>query len=81
MTGTYSLNNMLFTTFDQDNDPSDWRNCAKRHKSGWWFRDCSHVNANGLYKQPGADGPDCIYWRDLRGYLALKSISMKLKPN
>ena len=48
ISGRYSLNGMAFSTYDRDNDLSS-RNCALGTKGGWWYRDCTHSQLNGLY--------------------------------
>lgn len=42
------INNMMFSTWDQDNDVAA-SHCAKLYKSGWWHSDCHCANPNGLY--------------------------------
>eukprot|EP00105_Crassostrea_gigas_P042108 XP_019926256.1 PREDICTED: microfibril-associated glycoprotein 4 [Crassostrea gigas] len=42
------MNNMKFSTRDQDND-RDTGECAAITKSGWWHRSCNCANPNGLY--------------------------------
>eukprot|EP00105_Crassostrea_gigas_P042104 XP_019926252.1 PREDICTED: ficolin-2-like [Crassostrea gigas] len=42
------INNMKFTTWDQDNDRYS-SNCAALTKSGWWHNYCTCANVNGLY--------------------------------
>ncbi|XP_061170849.1 fibrinogen-like protein 1 [Saccostrea echinata] len=42
------IQNMKFTTKDQDNDV-DGTNCAIRFRSGWWHNKCHCANPNGLY--------------------------------
>ncbi|ESN90961.1 hypothetical protein HELRODRAFT_182434 [Helobdella robusta] len=44
---------MSFSTFDQDNDPDGWVNCAARYEAGWWyaaylswFGNCGFTNFN-----------------------------------
>ena len=49
--GTFGKNDLLgakFSTADRDNDSSS-KNCAGESNSGWWFKDCTNVNLNGLY--------------------------------
>jgi len=38
-----------FSTKNEDND--DWAegSCAKKRKSGWWFKHCSECDLNGPY--------------------------------
>lgn len=43
-------NKMMFTTFDSDNDKEPSKNCAIRHKCGWWMRRCFKVCLNGEYR-------------------------------
>ena len=47
------LNEMKFTTPDNDNDK--WsKNCAVRYKSGWWYNKCERININ--YQPPTVNG-------------------------
>lgn len=42
------MNNIMFTTDDQDNDK--WPgNCADKYKSGWWHKACHYAYPNGVY--------------------------------
>ena len=43
----HELNNMRFTTKDNDNDRSSRNNCAVLWSSGWWFDACMCANLNG----------------------------------
>ena len=52
ITGSYSVNNMQFTTRDRDNDK--WKlNCAVHvlggNAGGWWYNYCSHIFLNHQY--------------------------------
>ncbi|XP_052711201.1 ficolin-2-like [Crassostrea angulata] len=42
------INNMKFSTWDDDNDLQSGYSCAS-WKSGWWHKGCSCSNPNGLY--------------------------------
>jgi len=48
LTGSHTLNGMLFTTKDRDNDA--WgKNCALDNvgtAGGWWYRSCTHFHPN-----------------------------------
>lgn len=41
-------NGQYFTTYDQDNDSTSTRNCAKARKSGWWYNNCEYANLNSM---------------------------------
>ena len=47
---THPLNNMKFTTSDNDNDQNSG-NCAVNH-GGWWYNNCYQINPN--YQPPYA---------------------------
>jgi len=38
--GDYYHNGMKFTTYDQDNDENDGKNCAPARGGGWWYNWC-----------------------------------------
>eukprot|EP00105_Crassostrea_gigas_P042826 XP_019926974.1 PREDICTED: ficolin-2-like [Crassostrea gigas] len=42
------INNMMFSTWDYDNDVA-LSHCAELYKSGWWHGNCHCTNPNGLY--------------------------------
>ena len=42
---THPLNNMKFSTVDNDND-QDGGSCAARVKHGWWFNKCANIYPN-----------------------------------
>ncbi|CAH2316441.1 Hypothetical predicted protein [Pelobates cultripes] len=74
-------NNMMFSTYDQDND-ADSINCAETHKGAWWYNKCHHSNLNGQYllrvHSTYADG---INWRTGKGYnYSYKYSEMKIRP-
>jgi hypothetical protein len=73
-----------FSTYDNDNDIDDHRNCASVFPGGWWFRKCLTSNLNGQYIQGGnhsgtpATG---VYWLNFKGIqYSLKFTEMKVRP-
>nr|XP_034316288.1 ficolin-2 [Crassostrea gigas] len=60
------VNNMIFSTWNQDNDVTI-NHCANQFKSGWWHNSCHCANPNGLYlwgeNIQGARGITYKYWR------------------
>lgn len=42
-------NNMMFSTYDRDNDKSSTSICAKNELGGWWYKACTSSNLNGAY--------------------------------
>ena len=42
---THPLNNMKFSTSDNDNDRRSG-NCAAVYSSGWWYNNCYYINPN-----------------------------------
>ncbi|XP_062607473.1 ficolin-2-like [Saccostrea cucullata] len=74
------LNNMKFSTKDQDNDLYA-QNCATLFKSGWWHNACHCSNPNGLYLAGNttifAEGVVYKPWRT--HYYSLKSMRLMVK--
>ncbi|KAL9986966.1 hypothetical protein ACROYT_G001193 [Oculina patagonica] len=82
MISPYSLNNMQFSTKDNDNDLLASGSCAQKYKGAWWYRDCHRSNLNGLYLNGSHSSfADGINWYEFRGhYYSLKRAEMKVKP-
>lgn len=80
--------NMRFSTYDKDYDLW-YSSCARKDKSGWWYRDCGYSTLNGLYVDGGtipisADGliKGIIWYHWKRRYsYSLKKVEMKIKPS
>lgn len=43
------INNMMFSTKDQDNDINYSQDCANTFRAGWWYSKCHCANPNGKY--------------------------------
>ncbi|KAG7491305.1 hypothetical protein MATL_G00002140 [Megalops atlanticus] len=74
-------NDMLFSTFDRDQDSYYYYNCAERYQSGFWFNSCMYTNPNAVY----AWGPTYTYetgiqWGTWKSYYSLKTFTMKIRP-
>ena len=80
----HNLNNMRFSTKDNDNDGSSG-NCASSWRSGWWFNRCMHANLNGQNHNDGITS--C--WNGILWYTnawstdckrSLKTVTMAIRP-
>ena len=56
--GTWN-NNMMFTTYDRDNDRWSSGNCAASIGGGFWYGHCGYCEVNGARRTGN------FYWRDL----------------
>ncbi|XP_034318734.2 ficolin-2 [Magallana gigas] len=73
------LNNMKFSTWDQDNDNNPYR-CAVGWQSGWWHNSCGCANPNGMYlagETTVIKGVTYRPWRDK--YYSLKSTRLMVR--
>ena len=79
MAGSYSLNNMQFSTYDRDNDV--WgSNCADNRQGAWWYRDCTYSNLNGRYLGQSGNSDTGMWWYHWqRSYQSLKKSEMKIR--
>ncbi|XP_052888210.1 fibrinogen C domain-containing protein 1-like [Anopheles moucheti] len=69
----------LFTTYDQDNDDTDF-NCAKSFVGGWWYYKCYQSHLNGEYLKGKVDRQAGIIWYGFRGhYCSLKKTKMMVR--
>ena len=75
--GSYSVNNMQFTTRDRDNDKGNNYNCAVHHAGGnaggWWYNFCSHIFLNNQYNNYYS-----VYLNNQRH--SLPFIEIKIRP-
>ena len=78
MTGN-TLSGMGFSTYDNDND-ANLANCAFVKQAGWWFRDCTHANLNGVYNPGFLDHFSKMYWKPFKGFDGLKKSTIMIKP-
>lgn len=74
------INNMMFSTKDQDHDV--WPdNCAEVYQSGWWHNECHCANPNGVYlagsNSKQAVGITYEPWRS--NYYSLKSTQLMVR--
>ncbi|XP_034473975.1 ficolin-1-like [Drosophila innubila] len=69
-----------FTTFNRDNDPDSWANCAETFLGAWWYpTGCGQSQLTGRYMDKSAGKG--IYWLQLHGYkYHLKRAVMMIRP-
>ena len=67
---THPLNNMKFSTPDNDNDQASG-SCAANHNDGWWSNNCFHIDLNSQ--------PPHVYLNS-KGYNLL-SVEMKMRQH
>ncbi|XP_041644903.1 microfibril-associated glycoprotein 4-like [Cheilinus undulatus] len=74
-------NGMKFSTFDKDQDYSNY-NCAENFLGAFWFSNCLHTNPNGVYRWgPSSHSFLGLEWYHWKGpNYSLKSFSMKIRP-
>merc|ERR1711970_929539 len=75
-------NNMMFSTFDSDNDESSGECAAARESVGWWYKSCDHVLLTGPYRYAGETFADWkgIIWNEYTGKdKSLKFAEMKVR--
>ncbi|XP_061185514.1 ficolin-2-like [Saccostrea echinata] len=71
-------NDMLFSTFDNDNDRNPGYNCALGRMGGWWYNSCHRSNLNGEYGN--TDNSNGINWYAWRGfYYSMKEVRMMIR--
>ena len=74
----WSLDGMMFTTYDRDNDPwsdpSYENNCAVRNAGGFWYGGCAHAAVNVVRDR----GDNFRWWAASTGNTLLKSSRMWL---
>ncbi|XP_062609942.1 ficolin-2-like [Saccostrea cucullata] len=81
-TGTGNpIDNMKFSTLDQDNDNKTLGICAVSFTSGWWHNRCHCANPNGLYLAGNttifAKGITYAPWRT--HYYSMKTVQMMVR--
>ena len=70
-------NGQAFSTPDVDND-ADCNHCAAQYQAGWWFRNCSTANLNGVYGSTSEKG---IIWSSWTGSTtSLTGVTLMVKP-
>ncbi len=80
-----SANGMQFSTSDRDNDAMQGISCAQFYSGGWWFRQCTTSNLNGvLYPSCGGqDQLNSVQWLTDPQVLphSYKLVEMKIRPS
>ena len=81
LAGDHSLNGMMFSTSDRDNDirASNLESCVSERSGAWWHRDCGHSSLNGHYYRGGVVNFRGVKWSTFRGDYSLKYAQMKLR--
>ena len=76
--GDHSLNGMMFSTYDRDNDNNEY-GCARVRLGAWWHNTCGHSSLNGHYYRGGVVNFRGVKWSTFRGDYSLKYAQMKLR--
>ena len=57
-----------FSTYDRDNDRHDGLDCAETRHAGWWFKQCSYSNLNGVMGPVPDDIDHTAYYFGMLGH-------------
>ena len=70
---------LIFSTYDRDQDNYSSKNCAQEETGAWWLDSCRNTNPNGLYNQ-GITSRKGITWHQWKGEdYSLKTIEFKTR--
>ena len=73
-------NNMMFSTYDRDNDKHN-SDCAAAHKGGWWYNTCRDAHPTGIYYNEVTYEIDGItWWRNNHDNYSFKEMTLMLIP-
>ncbi|XP_055925873.1 techylectin-5A-like [Argiope bruennichi] len=76
--GIRDADNTKFSTKDKRNDLAD-HVCTEEKRGGWWYRDCSRSNPNGVNFPGGNDDKKLVNWYPWTNYDPLLAIEMKIR--
>ncbi|CAL1300937.1 unnamed protein product [Larinioides sclopetarius] len=76
--GIRDADNTLFSTKDKRYDEAK-HVCTEEKRGGWWYKDCSRSNPNGVYIPGGQDDKKSINWYPWTNYDALFALEMKIR--
>ena len=79
ISGDHSVNGMMFSTYDRDNDRRSG-NCVIERLGAWWHNSCGHAALTGKYYRGGASSYKGVKWHTFRPDYSLKFAQMKLRP-
>ena len=70
--GKKNSRNMKFTTKGNDNDKDGSRNCAKKHRGGWWYNSCSRAKLNAPFSKL-----QWWTWKNGRGNITFSEMKLR----
>ncbi|GBO04419.1 Techylectin-5A [Araneus ventricosus] len=76
--GIRDADNTKFSTKDKRNDVAD-HVCTEEKRGGWWYRNCSRSNPNGVHVPGGEDDKKLVNWYPWTNYDGLLAIEMKIR--